>query len=187
MDIVIVDSMTCGSHTITVQCYHTINDVINLVQRELGYQGVGLEYCGEEIQPGNSLFIDTGITSFEEVIVTPSWGEELQKAKKGVPLDELPEWTRSIEPIVWECITRNGEDLQFASPELQSDQRLVLAAVQQKGTALKYASPELKNNLSIVLEAIRQEGESFFHASDDLRREEMVISEARWSGIMICV
>ena len=187
MDIVAIDVLTGLSRIVNIGIHDTVRDVVKLISQEFGYEGIGIEHAGEEIKPSDSLFVNTGIMPYEEVIVTQSWTEELQKARSGIPLRELPDWTRSIQPIVVECVSRDGDALQYASADLRANPQLVLIAVKQKGTSLKYASPDLRNNQSIVLEAIRQEGESFYHASDSMKREEMVISEARWSGIMICV
>ncbi|MDR1323448.1 MAG: DUF4116 domain-containing protein [Candidatus Margulisbacteria bacterium] len=48
--------------------------------------------------------------------------------------------------------------LYYASPELQNDREIVLAAVKQDGFALEYASPALQKDKEIILAAVKSSG-----------------------------
>ena len=68
--------------------------------------------------------------------------------------------------------------LEYASPELQADREVALAAVREDGLALEYASPELQADKEVVLEAIRQDGWLLEYASEELRGDREVVLEA---------
>jgi len=48
--------------------------------------------------------------------------------------------------------------LERASPELQNDREVVLAAAMSYGPALEYASEQLRNDKEVVLAALRSYG-----------------------------
>ena len=54
--------------------------------------------------------------------------------------------------------------LQFASPKLQADRSIVLAAVQSDGMAREFASLKLQADRSIVLAAVQSDGTWLFNS-----------------------
>jgi len=47
-------------------------------------------------------------------------------------------------------LSKHGRSLRFASPNLQNDRDIVLAAVSQNGCALRFASVTLQDNHDII-------------------------------------
>jgi len=52
--------------------------------------------------------------------------------------------------MVLEAVRRNGLELRFASPKLQDDREVVLAACAQNGGALVAASKQLRADKQVV-------------------------------------
>ena len=73
---------------------------------------------------------------------------------------------------------QNGLALQFASPRLQNDKQIVLAAVRQNGLALQFASASLQDDKEVVLAAVRQNGFALNSASSKLRQDQEVVLAA---------
>jgi len=70
-----------------------------------------------------------------------------------------------------DLVKRHGYLLHFASDEIKSDRKVVLAAVTQFGSALEYASEELKNDREIVLAAVTQNGNALVYAGQQLKND----------------
>ena len=62
-------------------------------------------------------------------------------------------------------VKQNGFALEYASPALKNDPRIVVEAVKQTGTALHYASEALQNDWRIVVEAVMQNGWALQYSS----------------------
>mmetsp|Transcript_52237 Transcript_52237/g.122248 ORF Transcript_52237/g.122248 Transcript_52237/m.122248 type:complete len:214 (-) Transcript_52237:20-661(-) len=89
--------------------------------------------------------------------------------------------------VVLAAVSRDGRNLQFASPRLKDDFQVVLRAVSKCGTALKYASNNLKNNREIVLAAVQQDPGSLRFASSDLASELLKDEEFVYWRMMGCL
>ena len=63
--------------------------------------------------------------------------------------------------VVMAAVINNPHALKFASPELHADREFILAAVTNNGEALKYASPELKYDREVGLAANYQIGQKY--------------------------
>jgi hypothetical protein len=77
--------------------------------------------------------------------------------------------------------------LRFAPPELRADREVVLAAVQQDGRALEHAPPELRADREVVLAAVQQDGRALEFASPELRADREVVLAAEALGRPILV
>ena len=77
--------------------------------------------------------------------------------------------------------------LKNASPELQADREVVLAAVRQNGWVLCYASTELRADREVVLAAVQQDGRALEFASPELRADREVVLAAEALGRPILV
>lgn len=57
--------------------------------------------------------------------------------------------------VALEAVSKEGEVLDFLSPDLKNDQEIVLAAVRQNGLALRFAGPILRKDRKVVLAAVQ--------------------------------
>jgi hypothetical protein len=82
--------------------------------------------------------------------------------------------------LVITAVTRNGLELQYASPALRTDRNIVLAAVKQNGNALQYASYDLRTDRDVVLAAVTQNGNAlqFVWQMSGLRDDPAVVVAA---------
>ena len=73
-----------------------------------------------------------------------------------------------------------GDDvLQYASPELQANREVVMAAVKSKVSELKYASEKLRGDKNFMLDVLRRShGEALQYASEALRGDVDVVEAA---------
>lgn len=74
-----------------------------------------------------------------------------------------------------------GRALKYASPELRSDEELVLLATSFLGEAFKDAAPELRGNRSFVLKAVSRHGAALAHA-EQFRADKSFLLEAAKAG-----
>jgi len=72
--------------------------------------------------------------------------------------------------------------LQYASPELQADKEVVMAAVKNNGFALQYASPELQADKEVVMAAVTNNGRSLFYAPELQADKEVVMAAVTNNG-----
>jgi hypothetical protein len=73
----------------------------------------------------------------------------------------------------------NGGPLAYATPELQADKDIVMAAVSCRGAALQHASQELKADKEVVLAAVsRDKGMALQFASAELQSDRQVVLAA---------
>lgn len=90
--------------------------------------------------------------------------------RDGWNLEFVPQFQDDDEIVMIAVSHRNsGDVLQFASPRLQDDYSIVLAAVLHGGLALRFASPNLKDNYRIVKKAFDVEQGSLRFASERLQ------------------
>ena len=106
-------------------------------------------------------------------------------AAKGVLADLIPAHTHRADALV--AVKADGMALmalKHASPELQADREVVLAAVQQNGEAFHYAAEELQADREVVLAAVQQYGYYsspywvLKYASPELRADRKVVLAA---------
>lgn len=71
--------------------------------------------------------------------------------------------------VILNSISRNGNNLKFASQKLKSNKDVVMKAVSTCGKALQYSN--LKNNKDIVMKAILNDPESYYMASVELKND----------------
>ena len=62
-------------------------------------------------------------------------------------------------------VTNDWRNLEFASPELQADREVVLAAVKQSGGALHFTPPSIRADREIMQIAVEQSPHAMFYAS----------------------
>ena len=60
--------------------------------------------------------------------------------------------------FVIDRVTKNGNELYYASKELKDNYNIVYKAVENNGESLKYASKRLKSNFDIIEKSIEQNG-----------------------------
>ena len=78
---------------------------------------------------------------------------------------------RDDEDIVKIAVEKSGRwALQYASPRLQDNAKIVMLALQHDGSALQFASPRLRNDYKTVLTAVKKDGFALSHASEPLKR-----------------
>jgi len=83
----------------------------------------------------------------------------LKALKFGYVSSPLNTFTSDKE-VVLMAVERNGNELEYASPELQGNREVVLAAVNKNGSALEFASPELKRDIEVIWAAVQQNPEA---------------------------
>ena len=66
------------------------------------------------------------------------------------------------------AVCQNGNSLRFASPEIQDDDEVVLAATREDPHALNYASERIKNDKNFVRQVCQFNVYSLSHASKRL-------------------
>ena len=92
------------------------------------------------------------------------WGHNLYSG----PLTFADDSIRRNPEIISAAITKNGLDLQYASPELQADPTIAKTAVSQNGLALRYVpSTTMQKNHDIVLAAVKQNGLALEYALEE--------------------
>ena len=72
-------------------------------------------------------------------------------------------------------IKEDGYNFQYASPELQDNEEVLISAMKNtSGRAIKYASPRLRDNEKLITEAVTSSGYNLQYASDRLRDNEEI-------------
>ena len=86
-----------------------------------------------------------------------------------------------------EAVTQQGGELEYASPEMRQNEKVVMAAVKQSGHALEFASIACQNDKEIVMLAIaNSHGVALRFASDQLRNDmEVVVASVEKCSRMI--
>ena len=98
-------------------------------------------------------------------------------------LANAPEQVKSDRDLVKSAVlTSQGQALKFASPELKSDESLVLDATRYSGTAFADAAPELRSDKNFVLKALGAHGGAMTGAPDALRNDKAFLLEAAKAG-----
>ena len=89
--------------------------------------------------------------------------------------------------IVLEAVTDNWWALEYASPELKSDEQVLAAAVQQSWNALQFTiEPLSPTHRGIMLAAVKQSGMALQYASPELSAdEEVVLAAVKQAGIAL--
>merc|ERR1719352_1688821 len=78
-------------------------------------------------------------------------------------------------------VNHSGRNLQYAHPDLQMDQEVVLAGLKHDpatGEALKFASDDLRQSRAFVLGAVGWSGISLRYAVPELRSDAEVVRTA---------
>jgi len=78
--------------------------------------------------------------------------------------------------FVLKVVARKGQALCYASPELQADPEVVLAAVTASGSSLRFASEALRSNRDIVRRAVSKRPEALEHACAELQSDASVLA-----------
>ena len=99
---------------------------------------------------------------------------------KKIHFRKMVNWGARGDVLV--AVAQDGDDLFYASAELQADQEVVLAAVAQTGYALAYASAELQADLEVVLEAVAREGRALALSSAELQDHREVVLTAVYNN-----
>mmetsp|Transcript_28012 Transcript_28012/g.80360 ORF Transcript_28012/g.80360 Transcript_28012/m.80360 type:complete len:781 (-) Transcript_28012:48-2390(-) len=130
---------------------------------------------------------------------------EATRTEDGVPVVDLRSWRhatwRAAVLLDWKqlgvapaevrgdrdllfgaLMVSQGLALQYASPELRSDKKLVLEATKYSGMAFREAADELRGDRSIVLEAIAMHPAALAGATDALRGDRHLVLEAATNG-----
>lgn len=98
-------------------------------------------------------------------------------------LANAPEQVKSDRDLVKSAVlTSQGQALKFASPELKSDESLVLDATRYSGTAFADAAPELRSDKNFLLKALGAHGGAMTGAPDALRNDKAFLLEAAKAG-----
>jgi len=66
-------------------------------------------------------------------------------------------------------VQHKGSSLQYASEDMKSNEKFVMAAVQQKASSLQYASEDMKSNEKVVMAAVQQDAGSLQYASEAMK------------------
>lgn len=93
-------------------------------------------------------------------------------------LKQLKKEYRNDLYIVQKIVSKNGLELEYASPQLKKDPKIVLAAMSSNGFALQYAHKTLRNNPDIVREAILRHGDALLYASKRIQNMADIVSKA---------
>ena len=80
--------------------------------------------------------------------------------------------------VVLAALALDGLALAYASPVLQNDQEIVTAAIKQQGMSLGFASESMRASRSVVLQAVREDGWSLRYAAQDLQADRGVVLAA---------
>jgi len=75
-------------------------------------------------------------------------------------------------------VERDGWALQFAAPELQNDEEVVLAATRKDPTIILQVMPELQNDRNVVIKAVQQDWRLLESLKPELRAVRAVILAA---------
>jgi len=78
--------------------------------------------------------------------------------------------------FVLKVVARRGQALCYASPELQADPDVVLAAVTASGSSLRFASEALRSKRDIVCRAVSNCPEALEHACTELQSDPSVLA-----------
>merc|ERR1712224_843233 len=69
-----------------------------------------------------------------------------------------------------------------AAPELQSNNKFVMAALKANGLALQYTSAAARDNVGLVMAAVRQNGTALSYAAHRFRNHVGVLEAVRGDG-----
>lgn len=92
-------------------------------------------------------------------------------------LSEYDEYNDNKE-IVMIAVTRDGNQLEYASNRLKNDKDIVMAAVTQDGWSLEYASDELKKDKDVIKRAIKTTANALVFANEDTRNNKEFVIRA---------
>ena len=124
-----------------------------------------LQYASDELR-GDAAFVS-------EYAAAVSSRHELKErnflCNTNTVLPYVASGLKSNREFVLARVTKNGKELEHASPNLRNDFGVVMAAVQSCGAALKYASASLQDNVYCALAAARHSQSGFEFASPRMR------------------
>ncbi len=81
------------------------------------------------------------------------------------------------------AVRQRGDSLQYASEDMQDNEKVVLAALQKAGHSLQYSSKGMRNNEEVVLAAMQQNDNGFQYASKDMNNEMVVLAAVQKMAI----
>lgn len=90
-------------------------------------------------------------------------------------LASAPEEIRCDRLVVLEAVSRFGDDLQYASTELQGDEKIAMAAWKQSLSAFRYISQELLADRRFAIAAVADEGMRLQCLPSELRSDRDVV------------
>jgi len=84
----------------------------------------------------------------------------------------------ATEFAVIEAVIRNGMTLQYATPKLRDDPKVVALAAKQNWRAMKFAGAAQQGNKDIVEKTVKQNGLVIQYADPELKKDRRMIIEA---------
>lgn len=92
--------------------------------------------------------------------------------------EKLPDSAKNDREIVKTAVSKYAFAVEHASPELQKDREILLAAVQEPNYGaliLLSLSPEIRDDYEIVLEAVKTHGCAIVDASERLKTDRTIV------------
>ena len=86
-------------------------------------------------------------------------------------------WSNDASFIL-QANTMYSDAFEYASPELQANEDVVMAAIKDNWRVLKYANPAVRDNIDIILAVIKISGQALEYASPALQANEAVVMAA---------